>query len=169
MSNSNLNAVAIDVVEQYNQAGKSLVQAYRAGSQRVLRTFNDGYATVVTERLPMVDGEIKSRWNDAQGQFASAVTNGVEQVAAQTEQLIDRFAEGATNGIQQLSSAQPPFGAAVNAQAVEAVNSLNLQAAQLSLQVATQVAEGAKRLADQIGATDVAEAKPARKRAATNE
>jgi hypothetical protein len=168
--NSTLSTVAIDVVGQYNLAGKSLVQAYRAGSERVLRSLNDGYAGVIGNPLPLVGDQVKATLADAQGQVSSAFTNGVALVSQQAEEWIDRVAEGATAGIERIAGtelpADLPFGKVVNSQqALDTLNAINLSAAQLSLQIATQVAESSKRLSDQIGADEGAAAKPARKRA----
>jgi hypothetical protein len=169
MSTPTLSTVAIDVVGQYNLAGKSLVQAYRAGSERVLRGLNDGYASVISTPLPLVDDQVKAKLADAQGQVSSGFTNGVALVSRQAEEWIDRVAEGATVGIERIAATELPtnlpFGTAVNSQALNTVNAINLSAAQLSLQIATQVAESSKRLSDQIGADEIAAAKPARKRA----
>jgi hypothetical protein len=173
MSTPTLSTVATDVVGQYNQAGKSLVQAYRLGTQRVLRTLNDGYASAISTPLPLFDDNAKAQWADAHSQVSNAVTNGVALVSQQAEELIDRVAEGATVGIERLANAELPkelpFGQVVNTQALDTLNAIQLSAAQLSLQIATQVAESAQRLSDQIGADEGAAVKPARKRAARND
>lgn len=167
MSTASLSTVAINVVEQYNLAGKSLVQAYRAGSQRVLRSIDGGYAEL-NSRLPLVNEDIKAKLVDAQSRIAGVVTGGVTQISDRTAEVIDRLAQGATGGIERLAKTPAPFGATVPAPALEALRAIQQPAAELSLKIATQVAEISKRVLDTVSASNDAPAtsKPAPKRAA---
>ena len=95
MSNQTFTSVAINVVGQYNQAGKQLVHAYRAGSERVVRNVNERFAAILDARsLPLVTDGVKSSLIDAQQVLSGFVSSGVAMGTDRADTGIDNVARG---------------------------------------------------------------------------
>jgi hypothetical protein len=178
MSTQNLSSVASNVVDQYSEAGKTLVHAYRVGTERAVNAVNARFASVVNARsLPLVNDTLKANLIGAQQKIASVVSRSVTLGTNGAEYTIEQVARAATGGIERLSSAGDRVEKVIGAAAVQKANTLVLPAVNVSLQIANFVAEGSKFLSERVtgveeivvpakkAAKTVARKKPAAKRA----
>jgi hypothetical protein len=167
MSQSTLSNVAIDVVGQYQEAGKHLVRAYRVSTERSVRAVNERFAAVVNARqLPLVTDTVKARVIGVQQQVSGVVASGLNAGAAGADATIDRLSQGATTGIERIAQAGAKLEGVLPPAVIGTASSLAMPAAQVSLQISNFVAQGSKRLSDRVvGADAVAAKKPARKAA----
>jgi hypothetical protein len=164
MSNPTFTSVALDVVGQYNQAGKQLVRAYRAGSERVVRNVNERFAAALDARpLPLVSPEVKSSLIGAQQMLAGLVSTGIAAGTGRADAGIDGVARSVKNGIEGLAGARERIGNAFDVSALDSVGTLALPLAQVSLEIAHRVARGSRNLSERIAGEEiaVAPAKPA--------
>jgi len=153
MSTQNLSAIAIDVVEQYHQAGRHLVNAYKSGVERAERAFNGRLASVVqTPALPLVDEAVQSSLIEVQRQVASVLAKGLRAGSDRVSELNDRLAERARSDIERLASAVTSAESAFETNGVDTLALYGVPSAQISLAVASAVSEGAKRLGERVGA-----------------
>ena len=97
MTNTTLSSVAVHVVGRYNEAGKTLVAAYRAGGHRVLGSTAARYAQAqkVTEFLATRLDADTGRVIDVLDRVAAVTTNGIESISALTVKIADQVADGA--------------------------------------------------------------------------
>jgi len=168
MSNATLNTVALDVVGQYALASKHLVNAYRLGTQRVVAQISERYTSMIqSPSLPMVDDSIRSSILSAHAQLTGFFVGGVTRATEQADLAIDKISDTTTEGIKRLGGVGERFEAVVGKPVVDTMTKINMPAAQLSLQIAGQVVEGSKRLAERVAAVE--EAVAATVVAATNE
>ncbi|SCK58338.1 hypothetical protein VAR608DRAFT_6220 [Variovorax sp. HW608] len=72
MSTQNISSAAIHVVGQYNDAGKTLVNAYRAGAYRLL-----GGTGFLAKRVDIETGRLVALMD----RFAESATSGIESIA----------------------------------------------------------------------------------------
>lgn len=157
MSQTTLNAVAIDVVGQYGLAGKHLVNAYRLGTQRVVAQINERYTSMIeSPSLPMVDVSIRSSILAAHQQLTGFFVGGVVRATEQADLAIDRMTDSAAQGIKRLGGVGERLEAIVGQPVVETVTKVNMPAAKLSLQIAGQVVEGTKRLVERVTVVEAA-------------
>lgn len=155
MSTNTLNSVAIDVVGQYNLAGKYLVNAYRAGAERLTTQIGERYVAMIkSPSLPMVGTSVRNSLIAANEQFTGLVVAGVTRAAAQAELAIDRISDSTAQGIKSLGSVGQRVEAVVGTPVVDTLSKFNMPAAKLSLQFAGSVVEGTKRLADRVAAVE---------------
>lgn len=156
MTTQTLNAVALDVVGQYQVIGKNLVHAYRVGTERAALRINDGYGNVVkSSQIPMVGDSIRNSMVEAHRQFLGFIVDGVARISEQADVAIDRAAESTSEGIKRLGAFGDRVKTVVGAPAVDTLTTLNMPAAQLSLQIVGTVAEGTKRLAERVAGVPV--------------
>ena len=173
MSNPSMTAVAKHVVGQYNLAGKQLVRAYRVGTERAVGAVNERFASAINARtLPLVTETVKGSLIDAQQQVAGAVSFGLGLGANGADIAIDQVARRVNNGIDRLADTTSRVQTVFGIPSLEKVGVLALPVAYVSLELASVVAQGSKRLSDRVaGAEEVVAApapakKAARKRAA---
>ena len=154
MSMQTLSSVASNVVGQYTQVGKLIVGTYRAGAQRLVSGANTRYADFLNSRsLPLVNDAVKASLIDVQQQFAGLVEGGITSGSSRAEQAINLLAGGINGGIQRIAATAERVATAFDTNAITAVGTLTMPAAQVSLELANRAVEGTKRLsASVIGA-----------------
>jgi len=166
MSTQTLTSIATTVVDQYNQAGKQLVRAYRRGSERAVGAVSERFAaTVNAGTLPLVTDGVKAGLIGAQQRVAGAVSFGVEIGANGADLTIDQVARRVTSGIERVSGATSRVDGLLGTPALERVGSLALPVANVSLEIANAVAEGSKRLSDRVAGSVAVPAKKAARKA----
>ena len=168
MTTQTLTSVALNVVGQYNQAGKQLVRAYRAGTERAVGAVNERFASTVNARsLPLVTDTVKGSLIDAQQQVAGMVSFGLSMGANGADLAIDQVSTRVGKGIERLSGSTVRVENLIGSSALQTVGTLAMPVALASLELANVVANGSKRLSDRVaGAEEVVVAAPAKKTAA---
>jgi len=156
MTTQTFSSVAINVVGQYNQAGKQLVRAYRAGSDRIVQNVNERFAAMLDARsLPLVTDTVKSSLIDAQQVLAGFVSTGVSAGSDRADAGIDGIARGVKSGIEGLAEAGSRVETAFNVSALDTVSTLTLPLAQVSLEIAHRVNKGSKTLVERVAGEEV--------------
>lgn len=160
-----LNAIAIDVVGQYNDAAKYLVAAYRNGTRRAVAGASGRYEQLLNARaLPLLNDDVKGRLIGAEQRVAGVVVDAVERSSQGAERLADRLAQGAVAGLEAFDARTAWTDDML---VTSALRTLNTPAANLSLQVAGKVAEVSRRLSERVaGEAPVVKAAKAAKTAA---
>ncbi|WP_225785521.1 hypothetical protein [Xenophilus sp. Marseille-Q4582] len=135
-----LRTVAIDLVGQYNAAGKHLLNAWRRGAGRLIE------APAAAPQLPFVSEEIRTQVAGARDKFAAFLTERLEADVALAGKLMDTVAQRATGGIDYVAAAASRVESEPGASVLRTLHDLHLPFAQLSLKLAGTVAEGAGKL-----------------------
>lgn len=158
MTTQSLSSVASDIVGQYSQASKHLVDAYRSGAQRLVIASNTRYVTLLKSgALPLVTEDVKANLFKAQTKITSLVEQGINTGSDRAEQAIDFFANGVNGGIQRVAAATDRVEEALNTKALTKVGTVAiLPVAQVSLNLVTRAAEGTKRLSARVAGTEAA-------------
>lgn len=133
MSTQNLSSVAIHVVGQYNETGKTLVSAYRTGAHRVL-------------------GGVASRFSRVQ-KATDFLANRLDIDTSRVVNAMDRVAAVSTNGIEAVASRAARIESPVATSVLNTVTALNLPIATLSAKIADKVVEGAKAIEVRVSGT----------------
>lgn len=168
MSTPTLSAVARNVVDQYSLAGKQLVRAYRAGTERAVGAVNERFASAVNARsLPLVTDSVKTSLIGAQQQVAGFVAFGLGLGANGADATIDQLARRVSSGIERVAGAGTRVETALGTSALDRIGAFAMPVAHMSLEIANVVAEGSKRLSERVAGVEQSPAKaPARKAAA---
>ena len=155
MSTQTLSSVASHVVGRYSQAGKLIVDTYRAGAQRIVNGANTRYVAFLNSRsLPLVNAAVKASLIDVQQQLAGLVEGGITSGSDRAGQAIDLLAGGVNNGIQRLAATAERVESAFDTTAITTVGSLAMPAARVSLEIANLAVAGTKRLSARVIGAD---------------
>ncbi|MEP6874912.1 MAG: hypothetical protein ABI887_11155 [Burkholderiales bacterium] len=160
MTTQSLSSVASNIVGQYSQASKHLVDAYRSGAQRLVIGANTQYVTLLNSgALPLVTEDVKARIFKVQTQITGLVEQGINGGSDRAEQAIDFVAGGVNGGIERVAAAAGRVEEALKTTALTKVGQVAiLPVAQVSLTLVTRAAEGTKRLSERVAGTEVAAA-----------
>ena len=155
MTTATLSTIAIDVVGQYHLAGQHLARAYQSGVQRAAGALTERFATALQSRdLPLVNDAVKASLIEAQQHVANLVAEGLRASSVAVATVNDRIAEGVKSSIERMAGTAARVDAALERDDTRTLNVLALPSAQLSLSVASAVADGAKRLGESVLAAE---------------
>lgn len=158
MSTQNISTAAVHVIGQYNDAGKTLVGAYRAGAHRLL----NGAASRTSEflnarQLPLVSETLKARLIGAQEKVNGFLANRLDIDTGRVVAVMDRIAGTTASGIETVASAAGRVESPLGSSMLQALGNLHQPIAAVSVQIADRVAAGAKQLESRVaGASDEA-------------
>jgi len=143
-----LNAIAIDVVSQYGEAAKHLVNAYRIGTERTIGGIGAGYARLIERRsLPLVTDELKTALIDTEKRMSNLAVDAVNRAAERTQAAVERVTDRVVEGIQAFGHRTAWAGEMF---VVEAVRTINMPAAKLSLGIANRANQATARLSERV-------------------
>lgn len=163
MSIDTLSSVSIETVGRYERAAQHLARAYLAVIERAARNDRERFAAALQEReLPLVDERVKTRLIEAQQRVSEIVVQGLQAGSAALSSANERIAQQLKEAIEQARGSVGRFESSGDTHPLDTLALLGLPSAQLSLSVATALAEGAERLeARAVGDETVADAQPA--------
>lgn len=147
MSTQNLSSAALHVIGQYNDAGKTLVIAYRSGVHRLLGGAASRCSDFIGEReLPFVGQDVKARLQGTQEKVSGLLATRLDTDTRRAIVLMDRLAESASNGVESIAKAAARAEAPLGASIVSVISRLQQPGADLSVKLADKIAAGAKKV-----------------------
>ena len=158
MTTQTISTAAIHVVGQYNEAGKTLVSAYRAGAHRLLNGAASRYSEFLGQRqLPLLNDGIKTRLIGAQEKINGFLANRLDIDTSRVVSVMDRVAAGATTGIESVAKVAARVESPMGNSMLNTLGSLHMPIANVSVQIADKIAAGAKQIESRVaGETPVA-------------
>jgi hypothetical protein len=136
MTTQNLSSVATHVVGQYNEAGKTLVSAYRTGAHRVL-------------------GGVASRFGRVQ-KATDFLASRLDIDTSRIVNLMDRVAAASTNGIEVVAGRAAQIESPIATSMINTFAAINMPIANVSAQIADKIAEGAKSIETRVAGSSEA-------------
>jgi hypothetical protein len=153
-----LNSIAIDVVGQYGEAAKHLVNAYRSGTERAVTGLGARYEKVLEQRVPaIVSDELKAGIIDREQRIVGFVVDAVGRVSDRASSAVELVSSRTIEGMEAFAEKTAWANDLI---AVDALRAVNMPAAKLSLQIATRVNATSRLLSERIGGA--AQAQPAK-------
>jgi hypothetical protein len=158
---ASFSSAAIHVIGQYNDAGKTLVGAYRAGVHRLLGGAAARSAEFLGSRqIPLVSEQVKANLIGAQEKINGFLANRLDVDTGRIVSAMDRVAAGTASGIETVAGRVARVESPIVGSVVKTLNALNQPIANVSVQIAEKVAAGARQIEVRMSGTE--EAKPVR-------
>jgi hypothetical protein len=146
-----LASAAIHVVGQYNDAGKTLVGAYRTGVHRLLGGAASRYSNFLGNRqIPMVSEQIKANLIGAQEKVNGFLANRLDIDTSRIVSVMDRVAAGTASGIETVAGRVARVESPVATSVLNTLNAINQPIVTVSVQIADRIAAGAKQLETRV-------------------
>lgn len=151
MSTQNISTAAIHVVGQYNEAGKTLVSAYRAGAHRLLNGAASRYSDFLGKRqLPLLNDDIKARLIGAQEKINGFLANRLDIDTGRVVSVMDRVAAGTASGIESVAKVAARVESPLGSSVLNTLGSVHMPIASVSVQIADKIAAGAKQIESRV-------------------
>lgn len=169
MTAQTLSSVTLETIENYRNAAMFAVDAYRAGSLRLIDVVNSGIDSVYS-RTGKVAPQLTKSVAQVRGDLSDIIVKGVGEVASRTDKVIEVSSETAIAGVGKVARFTAGIDNAIVANGLETAVRLSMPGAQVARTVSAKVAMGADALARAAGGKKIARAKPvvhAKKAAAT--
>lgn len=153
-----LASAALHVVGQYNDAGKTLVGAYRTGVHRLLGGAASRYSEFLGARqIPMVSEDIKARLIGAQEKVNGFLANRLDIDTSRIVNAMDRVAAGTASGIETVAGRVAGVQSPVVTSVVNTLSALNRPMANVSVQIADRIAAGARQIEVRVSGEEAAQ------------
>jgi len=157
MTTQNISTVAIHVVGQYNDAGKTLVSAYRTGAHRLLNGAASRYSAFLGARqLPLLNDGVKAKLIGAQEKINGFLANRLDIDTSRVVSVMDRVATGTTSGIESVANVAARVESPLGTSVLNTLGSLHMPIANVSMQIADKIAAGAKQIESRVAGTTTA-------------
>lgn len=165
MKTQTLSTVTLQTIENYRNAATLAVDAYRAGSHRLIEAVNDGLDKNVYSRT----GKVAPQFTNTIVQFRSGLTDivvkGIDNVSTGTEKAIEVSSTTAVKGVTQVAGFAAGIENPMVVNGLEAAARFSLPGAKAALAVSAKVAEGADALVRAAAGKPVEVVKKAKKAA----
>jgi hypothetical protein len=151
MTTQTISTAAVHVVGQYNEAGKTLVGAYRAGVHRLLNGAASRYTDFLGQRqLPLLNDGIKARLIGTQEKINGFLANRLDIDTSRVVSVMDRVAAGTTSGIESVAKVAARVESPMGSSVLNTLGSLHMPIANVSVQIADKIAAGAKQIESRV-------------------
>jgi len=155
-------SAAVHVVGQYNDAGKTLVGAYRTGVHRLLSGAASRYSDFLGSRqIPMVSEKVKANLIGAQEKVNGFLANRLDIDTSRIVNVMDRVAAGTTTGIETVAARVARVESPVATSVINTLSAINQPIATVSVQIADKIVAGTRQIEARVSGTEEA-ARPVR-------
>ena len=152
MTTHHLSHVTLATLENYRNAAKQGVLAYRSGSRRLIGAVNGALEQRVYPRTAKLAPRATEIMNNVRGNVTQVVIQGVDQSAARATSAIEFGAATAGTQVHKLARFAAKVDSPVVANGLQTAARLTMPGAKVVLAISGKVAAGAVALADAAGA-----------------
>ncbi len=146
MKTQTLSNVTLQTIENYRNAATLAVDAYRAGSHRLIEAVNMGLEKNIYSRTSKVAPQLTNTLTQFRSGLSDIIVKGVDGVSTGTEKAIEVSSSTAVKGVTQVADFAAGIDNAMVVNGLEAAVRFSLPGAKAALAVSAKVAEGADAL-----------------------
>jgi hypothetical protein len=154
MPSTTVSSIAIDFVGQSRDTAKNLLNAYLAATRLGAHRLDAGYAKLAASPL-VPTPKLKSALLDSERRSATLLVDAAERVSDRAVQAVDRAAGWTVEGLEAFAEKTAWAGELM---AVEALRTVQLPVARLSLGLATKLNGASRELARRVARPKTAKA-----------
>lgn len=141
-----LSNVTLETIENYRQAATLAVDAYRAGSHRLIDAVNEGLVNSVYSRTAKVAPQFTQTLSQVRGGLSDIIVKGVDGVSTGTGKAIEASSSAAAARVTQVADFAAGIENGMVVKGIDAAVRLSLPGAQAALTVSAKLAEGVDAL-----------------------
>jgi len=146
MSVQTLSSVTLETIKNYRNAAFHTVDAYRAGSLRLIDAVNNGIDSVYVQTAKVAP-QLTKTVAQLRGDLSDVIVKGVGEVASRTDKVIEASSDTAAVGVDKVVRFTAGIDNAMVVNGIEVAVRLTMPGAQVARSVSAKVAEGAGALA----------------------
>ena len=158
MSAKNLSTVASDLIESYGNTAKNVIDAYRAGGERVVSLLEKRWNTALKQSRTELTAETTKNASAAQLAFSVYYIKGLMFTTNGAQHVVNQLVKVAETGIERVAANASLFEEKTGVTALNTVAKATAPGALILSKLAAQIEHKSAQLASKIAADDVATA-----------
>ena len=145
-----LSTVATAVIESYGNTALNLINAYRAGGERMIGFVDQRFEAAVNVGAAPLSPELRSNLIGAEKRVSGYYVKGLQIGTDRAESVVGSAVDLANKGVDRIAANAERFDQATKIGALEMINRVALPAAKAVSQVVVRIEEGSSQLAKKV-------------------
>jgi len=162
MTAKNLSTVASDLIESYSNTAKNMIDAYRAGGERVVSLLEERWNRALKESRSELTAETAKNATAAQLAFSAYYSKGLTLTTSGAQQVVTQLVKLAETGVERAAANAALFEEKTGANTLTALAAATAPGALALSKVATLIEQKTAELANKIAGDDVTTVKAKR-------
>ena len=158
MTAKNLSTVATDLIECYGNTAKNVIDAYRAGGERVVTVLEKRWNAAFKESRSQLTKDVAKNASAAQLAFSVYYTKGLTQTTKGAELVVSQLVKLAEAGVERVAANASLFEEKTGLNTLNTIAEVTKPGAVALSQFATKLEEKSAQLASKIAGDNVATA-----------
>jgi hypothetical protein len=155
MSATNLSSVAIDLIAAYGNTAKNVIDAYRAGGERVVHVLEQRWNRALNESRSELTAEVAKNASAAQLAFSAYYVKGLSLTTDGAQQVINQLLKVAEAGVERAAANAALFEEKTGVTALQTLAQATTPGALALSKLAAQIEQKTADLASKIAGDDV--------------
>ena len=145
-----LSTVATAVIESYGNTALNLINAYRAGGERMIGFVGQRFEAAVNVGAAPLSPELRSNLIGAEKRVSGYYVKGLQIGTDRAESVVGSAVDLANKGVDRIAANAERFDQATKIGALDMINRVALPAAKAVSQVVVRIEEGSSQLAKKV-------------------
>ncbi len=158
MTAKNLSTVATDLIECYGNTAKNVIDAYRAGGERVVTVLEKRWNAAFKESRSQLTKDVAKNASAAQLAFSVYYTKGLTQTTKGAGMVVSQLVKLAEAGVERVAANASLFEEKTGLSTLNTIAEVAKPGAVVLSQFAAKLEEKSAALASKIAGNDVATA-----------
>ena len=154
MRSSNLSVVTTDVITAYGNTARNVINAYRAGGERVVGYIEQRWETALEASSPQLSAEVQANARHAQKVVGGYYAKGLELTTAGAGAMVDQFVKLAGQGVSQVAANASLFEEKTGIKALSKLSVAAVPAAEAVSKLVTQIEHKSGELVSKIAGAE---------------
>ncbi len=155
MSAKNLSTLASDLIASYGNTAKNVIDAYRAGGERVVSVLEQRWNRALKESRPELTAEVAKNASAAQVAFSTFYFKGLSLTTDGAQQVVKQLVKVAEAGVERAAANAALFEEKTGVTALQTLAQATAPGALALSKLAAQIEQKTADLASKIAGDDV--------------
>ena len=155
MSAKNLSTVACDLIESYGNTAKNVIDAYRAGGERVVGLLEQRWNRALKESRAQLTAETVKNASAAQLAFSAYYIKGLSLTTHGAQQVVSQLVKALEDGVERVAANASAFEEKTGVTTLNTLAQASAPGAAVLSQLAAQIEQKTAELASKIAGDDV--------------
>ena len=155
MTAKNLSTVATDMIERYGNTAKNVIDAYRAGGERVVTVLEKRWNSALKESRSQLTKDAAKNATAAQLAFSVYYTKGLTQTTKGAEMVVSQLVKLAEASVERAAANASLFEEKTGLHTLNTIAEVTKPGALVLSQFAAKVEEKSAQLASKIAGNNI--------------
>jgi hypothetical protein len=165
MTAKNLSTVAVDLIESYGNTAKNVIDAYRAGGERVVSLLEQRWNRALKQSRSELSAETAKNASAAQMVFSAYYSKGLDLTSRSATQVVSQLVKALEDGVERVAANASAFEEKTGVTTLNTLAAATAPGALALSKLASQIEQKTAEFASKIAGGDVETASVKRKSA----